>query len=95
MNIILSAGKTFGVNSRFFFHSLVIDFQQNSSIMADIKQWFMSIPVITRYWFGLSFVIPVLGRIGLFNPYHMFMTKDAIWKLEVFRFFFVEMALIF
>ncbi|XP_027204081.1 derlin 1 [Dermatophagoides pteronyssinus] len=53
--------------------------------MADIKQWFMSIPVITRYWFGLSFVIPVLGRIGLFNPYHMFMTKDAIWKLELWR----------
>lgn len=59
--------------------------------MADIKQWFMSIPVITRYWFGLSFVIPVLGRIGLFNPYHMFMTKDAIWKLEV-KYIFVMLA---
>lgn len=51
--------------------------------MAEIKQWFMSIPIITRYWFGLSIAMPVLGRIGLLNPYHMFMTKDALWRLEV------------
>lgn len=51
--------------------------------MADIKEWFLQIPIITRAWFGLSIALPILGRIGLLNPYHLFMTKDFFYRLEV------------
>lgn len=53
--------------------------------MSEIKEWFMQMPVVTRYWFGLSIAFPVLGKIGLLNPYHMFVTKDFLFKLEIWR----------
>ncbi|KAF7488698.1 Derlin-1 [Sarcoptes scabiei] len=53
--------------------------------MADIKEWFLQIPIITRAWFGLSIALPILGRIGLLNPYHLFMTKDFFYRLEIWR----------
>jgi derlin-1 len=46
-------------------------------------QWFNNLPQFTRYWFGLSVVFPIAGRIGLVNPYHMILTSDFIYKFQV------------
>lgn len=51
--------------------------------MSDIKEFFMQIPVITRYWFGFSILLPILGRITPINPYYMFLTSDFLGKFEV------------
>lgn len=53
--------------------------------MADIKQWFMSIPPITRVWFGLSVFLPVVGRFGIVNPYYMMLTSDFISRFQLWR----------
>lgn len=37
----------------------------------DFGIWWRSIPIVTRYWFTASVVIPLLGRIGLFSPWWM------------------------
>lgn len=44
--------------------------------MAEIADWFRSLPVFTRYWFGLSVVFPVLGRFRLVNPQHLVLSYD-------------------
>ncbi len=33
--------------------------------MADIQTWFKSLPVVTRYWFGLTVAFSLAGRFGL------------------------------
>ena len=50
--------------------------------MAEIKQWFMSMPPITRAWFGVSVALPIIGRFGILNPYFMILTQDVIYKLQ-------------
>lgn len=51
--------------------------------MAEIKEWFMSMPPITRGWFGLSVAFPLIGRLGILNAYHLILTTDFITKLHV------------
>lgn len=51
--------------------------------MSEIRDWFMTVPPITRAWFGLSVALPLLGRIGLLNPYYMILTSRAWTGLEV------------
>ncbi|XP_054165456.1 derlin-1-like [Oppia nitens] len=53
--------------------------------MSEIKQWFLGLPQFTRYWFGLSVVFPLAGRIGLLSPYHMILTTDLINKFQLWR----------
>jgi len=53
--------------------------------MSEIMQWFNNLPQFTRYWFGLSVVFPIAGRIGLVNPYHMILTSDFIYKFQLWR----------
>lgn len=51
---------------------------------SDIGDWFRSIPIITRWWFGLSIVFPLLGRIGLLNPYYMILDFSlVVYKFQV------------
>lgn len=33
--------------------------------MAEVAQWFNEIPPITRHWFGLSLLFPILGGLSL------------------------------
>ena len=34
----------------------------------DIQDWFKSLPLFTRYWFGLTILFTLLGRFGLLQP---------------------------
>lgn len=62
--------------------------------MAEIADWFRSLPVFTRYWFGLSVVFPVLGRFRLVNPQHLVLSYDhfvrgfQIWRPVTSVFFY-------
>lgn len=62
----------------------------------DIGDWFRSIPLITRWWFVLSIIFPLLGRIGLISPYYMFLEFSLVfYKFQIWRLFtsFVFMVL--
>ena len=37
----------------------------------DIGEWYRSIPLITRWWFTLSVVFPLLGRLGVLQFFYM------------------------
>ncbi|KHJ97783.1 hypothetical protein OESDEN_02228 [Oesophagostomum dentatum] len=49
---------------------------------SDLGTWFRTVPIVTRYWFALSVIIPLLGRFGLINPLWMYLD----WDLFVYRF---------
>ncbi|EYB83547.1 hypothetical protein Y032_0333g2800 [Ancylostoma ceylanicum] len=51
---------------------------------SDLGTWFGTIPLVTRYWFALSVIIPLLGRFGLINPLWMYLD----WNLFAYRFHF-------
>ncbi|KAL3122415.1 hypothetical protein niasHT_001450 [Heterodera trifolii] len=54
--------------------------------MGDFGEWYRSIPLITRYWFTGSTVIPLLGRLGLFHPYLMLLSWELFfYKLQLWR----------
>ncbi|KAH9395278.1 Derlin 1 [Tyrophagus putrescentiae] len=53
--------------------------------MSEIKEWFLSMPPITRAWFGLSVAFPLIGRLGILNAYYMILTSDFITKLHLWR----------
>ncbi|CAJ0576074.1 unnamed protein product, partial [Mesorhabditis spiculigera] len=53
--------------------------------MADsISGWFQTIPLITRYWFGASIVVPLLGRFGLISAKFCYLS----WELVFYKFQF-------
>jgi len=47
--------------------------------MSDIGTWFKNLPVITRWWFGLSVAIPVLARFGLLPPYYLYLINERLF----------------
>ncbi|KXJ26931.1 derlin-1 [Exaiptasia diaphana] len=52
----------------------------------DIGDWFRGIPIITRYWFSLSIIFPLLGRIGLINAYYMLLDFGlVIYNFQIWR----------
>src|SRR2546426_219239 len=51
--------------------------------MSDIGDWFRSLPIFTRYWFALSIVFPLLGRMGLVSPYYLILNEFFIKKFQV------------
>lgn len=52
----------------------------------DIGDWYRSIPQITRYWFTGSVALPLLGKIGLLNPYYMVLLwEQTIYKFQIWR----------
>lgn len=59
----------------FFFRSLLFQ-------MSDLGTWFRSVPIVTRYWFAISVILPLLGRFGLIHPVWMYLD----WDLVVYRF---------
>ncbi|PAV82815.1 hypothetical protein WR25_21987 [Diploscapter pachys] len=52
--------------------------------MTDLRDWFNSIPLVTRYWFGASVIVPLLGRFGLLNAMWMYLD----WELFIYKFHF-------
>lgn len=54
--------------------------------MTEITDWFRSLPVFTRYWFGLSVVFPILGRFRLVSPQYLVLTYDLfVRKFQIWR----------
>lgn len=54
--------------------------------MGDFGEWYRSIPLITRYWFTASTVIPLLGRFGFFSPYLMLLDWELFfYKFQIWR----------
>lgn len=52
--------------------------------MGDFTEWYNSVPLITRYWFTGATIIPLLGRIGIFGPYLMYLEWNLfVYKLQV------------
>lgn len=52
----------------------------------DIGEWFRGIPIVTRWWFILSIVFPLLGRVGLFHPYYMILDFELVaYKFQLWR----------
>lgn len=44
----------------------------------ELGTWFRSIPIVTRWWFSLSIIFPLLGRIGLINGIYMILDYTSI-----------------
>jgi len=54
----------------------------------DIGDWFRSIPIISRWWFSLTVIFPLAGRIGLLNPFYMILNFDLVFKhFQIWRLF--------
>ena len=52
----------------------------------DIEDWFKSLPIFTRYWFGGSVLLTLLGRFRLVNTYWFILTWDTfISKFHIWR----------
>ena len=52
--------------------------------MSEIADWFKNLPTFTRYWFGISVVLPVACRFRLIAPYWMGFDYTLVFKqLEV------------
>jgi len=46
--------------------------------MADIGNWFNSLPRFTRYWFGGTVALSLLGRFGLVPPHLLILNYDLV-----------------
>lgn len=53
--------------------------------MAEIKEWFNNLPPMTRYWFGGSVALPVLGRLGLLSYSLCALTSQFITHFHLWR----------
>lgn len=47
-----------------------------SNVRSDFKDWFDSIPKITRFWFAGSVIVPILSRFGLLNPFYLILELE-------------------
>ncbi|KAA8591507.1 hypothetical protein FQN60_016881, partial [Etheostoma spectabile] len=46
--------------------------------MSDIGDWFKSIPLITRYWFAASIVVPFIGKLGLVDFRNLMLFPELV-----------------
>ena len=53
------------------------DFRDSNMAGGDIQEWFKSLPIFTRYWFGLTVAFTLLGRFSLLNPHWLMLTWDT------------------
>ena len=44
----------------------------------DLQDWFKSLPVFTRYWFGGTILFTLLGRFGLLSPYWLVLAWEPL-----------------
>lgn len=52
--------------------------------MTDIKEWFKSLPLFTRYWLGLTALFSLLGRFGILHPSYLILTYESVFhKFQV------------
>jgi derlin-1 len=48
----------------------------------DIQDWFKSLPIFTRYWFGLTVLFTLLGRFSILSPSWLVLT----WEYFAYNF---------
>lgn len=53
--------------------------------MAEIMDWFNSMPPITRHWFAGSVAIPLLCRFNLIDPMSVVLTTDFVSKFHLWK----------
>jgi derlin-1 len=46
----------------------------------EFRDWYQSIPKITRGWFTASIALPLIGRLGLLNPYTLILLFEPFVK---------------
>jgi len=62
---------------------------------SDIQEWFKSLPIFTRYWFGLSILFTLLGRFNLLGGQLLMLGWDQvihrfhIWRPVTALFYYV------
>lgn len=62
--------------------------------MDDVSTWFNSLPKFTRYWFGGTVALSLLGRFGILHPQYLILTYDLfinhfqIWRPITALFFY-------
>ncbi|XP_076167163.1 derlin 1 [Ptiloglossa arizonensis] len=62
--------------------------------MSDVRNWFNSLPIFTRYWLLCTAVFTLIGRFGLVNPgsltlsYDRFINNFEIWRAATSVFFY-------
>ncbi|CAG0891035.1 unnamed protein product [Darwinula stevensoni] len=54
--------------------------------MSDIANWFKSLPIVTRCWFGFTIAFTLLGRFGLLSPYYLMLLHEPfIKRFQIWR----------
>lgn len=54
--------------------------------MSALGQWFRSLPLVTRYWFGGTLAFSLLGRFGLLNPRWLILAYEPlIHSFQIWR----------
>jgi len=54
--------------------------------MADVSDWFRTLPKFTRYWFGGTVALSLLGRFGIISPYYFILRyQDLIYNYQIWR----------
>lgn len=51
--------------------------------MGDLASWFNSLPSMTKWWFGGTIVMSLLGRFGLLSPEWLYLHYGFIYKFHV------------
>ncbi len=46
----------------------------------EFADWYRSIPVVTRYWFSGSVIVPLIARFGIINPRNLVLIFELIFK---------------
>lgn len=54
--------------------------------MSDVRDWFNSLPIFTRYWLLLTACLSLIGRFGIITPYTLILIYDRfIHNFEIWR----------
>jgi len=55
-------------------------------IMEDVSAWFRALPQFTRYWFGGTVALSLLGRFGIVSPYYLILEyHDVFHNFQLWR----------
>lgn len=59
---------------------------KNITEMSDVRDWFNSLPIFTRYWLLLTACLSLIGRFGIITPYTLILIYDRfIHNFEIWR----------
>lgn len=53
--------------------------------MSDLGDWFKTIPLFTRYWFGSTIALTLVGRFGIISPYTLILLYEPLKKFQIWR----------